>query len=125
MNGVEFRKIEPAFSDDRGHIMDLCEEQVGHVGLITFTAGAVRARHYHKKSTQYTYTLEGKIELTVYPKDKPELTETIIMDEGSFVSIAPEIVHVYKALDDSVIIDMTTLSRNADGYEADTVRVEA
>ena len=123
MDGVITRKIEPAFTDTRGDISDIVEEPVGHVGHITFTKGAVRASHYHKQSTQYTFTLYGKLELLVFPKDKPGEREVHILEAGDFASIEPGIVHTYRALEPSAIIDMTTLSRLDNGYEEDTVRV--
>jgi len=32
-------------------------------------------------------------------------------------------VHTYEALNDACMLDITTLSRNDDGYEKDTIRV--
>jgi quercetin dioxygenase-like cupin family protein len=124
MNGVVLKKAEPAFVDDRGQIFDLFEEPVHHVGLITFTKGAVRAKHYHKQSVQYTYVLEGTIELIVYPNGQPEKQEVMEMAPGAIVSIDPGIVHTYRAKTDARILDLTTLSRADNGYEDDVVRVE-
>ncbi|MBY0539783.1 cupin domain-containing protein [Patescibacteria group bacterium] len=119
---VEHKTLTPAFSDARGDIFDLLEEKVGHVGMITFTKGAVRANHYHRESTQYSYVLEGKIRLTTYAVDGSQKEETILVP-GSFSRIPPLYVHRYEALEDSKILDMTTLSRTDDGYEQDTVRI--
>jgi len=115
-------KIKPAFSDKRGDISDLLEEKVSHVGLITFKRGAVRGNHYHKKSTQYTYILKGKIKfVTSYTNGKNK--KHFILKEGTFTRIPPKMVHAYKALTNAAMLDMTTLSRDDDGYEKDTVRV--
>lgn len=124
MNGVKISQVTPAFHDDRGDIFDLIEAPVEHVGLITFTAGAVRAKHYHKQSTQYSYVLEGTIELIVFPKDSPETRETVEMGPGTVAAIEPGIVHTYRAKTAAKILDMTTLSRLSTGYEDDTVRVD-
>ncbi|MFA5129336.1 MAG: cupin domain-containing protein [Patescibacteria group bacterium] len=97
MQGVTVAKINPMFEDDRGKIFDLFEEPVHHVGLITFTEGAVRAKHYHKQSTQYSYVLDGVIELIVCPKDRLDDRETIELSQGMVASIEPGIVHVYRA----------------------------
>lgn len=124
MNGVIVKHIDPAFEDDRGKILDLFEVPVHHVGLITFKAGVIRAKHYHKQSTQYSYVLDGTIDLIVCPKDRLDEREVIEMTPGTAVSIEPGVVHVYRARTDASIIDLTTLSREDNGYEEDVVRVE-
>lgn len=119
---VQNYTIKPAFSDARGDIFDIIEEPASHVGLVTFKKGAVRGNHYHKKSTQYTYILKGKIKFVISGlngKNKKEF----ILKEGMFSRIPPRIVHAYKALTPATMLDMTTLSRGAKGYEEDTVRV--
>jgi len=119
---VKNYKIKPAFTDARGAISDLVEEPISHVGLITFKKGAVRGNHYHKKSTQYTYVLKGKIKFVVsdvHGKHK----KSFILTEGMVSHIPPKIIHAYKALTPAAFLDMTTLSRGTKGYEDDTVRV--
>lgn len=116
--------IKPVFSDKRGHIYDILEgEKVGHVGMITFSKGVVRASHYHLKSTQYSYVISGKIELTIATHEGKN-KKTYILNEGSFNVIPPKTYHRYKALTKAVILDLTTMSRNDNGYEKDTVRIE-
>jgi len=115
-------KIKPAFTDKRGDINDILEEQVGHVGLITFKKGAIRGNHYHKKSTQYTYILKGKIKFVTSDINGKHRKE-FILEEGTFSRIPPQVVHAYKALTSAAMLDMTTLNRKDNGYEKDTVRV--
>ena len=119
---VQNYKIKPAFSDTRGRIFDIVEEPISHVGLITFKKGAIRGNHYHKKSTQYTYILKGKIKFVV-SGIKGNNKKTFILTEGMFSRIPPKIVHAYKALTPAAMLDMTTLSRGVRGYEDDTVRI--
>ena len=115
-------KIKPAFSDKRGDINDILEEPISHVGLITFKKGAIRGNHYHKKSTQYTYILKGKIKF-VTSDIKGKNKKTYTLTEGMFSRIPPKMVHAYKALSSAAMLDMTTLDREDDGYEKDTVRI--
>jgi quercetin dioxygenase-like cupin family protein len=119
---ITIRTVEPAFSDDRGSITDVLDVPVSHVGLINFTKGAVRAKHYHKQSTQYDYILSGSIRLVVCKPDGSE-REDHVLSPGMATEIPPGIVHTYIAEEASAMIDITTLNRLADGYEADTVRV--
>jgi quercetin dioxygenase-like cupin family protein len=115
--------VQPVHTDERGSIFDLIEDTVGHVGFITFKAGAVRANHYHKVSTQYSYVLKGEIELTTANVDGSN-RKVERLTKGMLTKIPAEVVHAYKALTDAEILDMTTLSRSDDGYEADTVRMQ-
>lgn len=120
---IKIRKVEPAFSDDRGKIIDVLDKPIGHVGYITFTKGALRAKHYHKKSTQYDYILSGKIRLVVCQSDGSE-REDHVLESGMATEVPPGIVHTYIAEEDSSMIDITTLSRADNGYEEDTIRVD-
>lgn len=120
---VKITKIEPVHTDDRGSITDVLNEPIGHVGYITFTKGALRAKHYHHESVQYDYILSGKLRLVVCQPDGSE-REDHVLEPGMLSEVQPGIVHTYIAEEDSVMIDMTTLSRKDDGYEEDTVRVD-
>ncbi len=115
-------KITPVFTDTRGSIFDVLEEKVGHIGIITFNKGVTRANHYHKKSIQYSYVLEGKLKLTVSGVDGSN-RKVVTLTPGMMTTIPAKTIHTYTALMKSKIIDITTLSRNDNGYEKDTVRV--
>ena len=53
------------FKDKRGEILDIfTKNPKDHCTLVTFNKSAIRGNHFHKKSTQYTYILSGK--LTMY-----------------------------------------------------------
>lgn len=120
--GVEISTIAPVHTDARGSIFDIVEEMVGHVGMVTFTPGAVRGNHYHFKSVQYNYVLSGTVTLTVEDQAR-HVKEEYVLSEGSFARIPAGVIHTYSAQDDAVMLDMNSLSRGADGYEADTKRI--
>lgn len=121
-HGILNQTVPPVFSDDRGDIFDLIEDKVGHVGMITFKKGAVRGNHYHKKSTQYSFVLDGEIKMTLTDVDGSNARETILKS-GSLSKILPLTVHTYEALSDARMLDVTTLGRTDDGYEKDTIRI--
>ena len=125
MSAINITSIQPAHTDDRGSITDLINtnEAIYHIGLITFTPGATRANHYHKVSTQYDYILEGEIELATKDVDADGI-DTVTLKAGDLVSIPPNTIHAYRAITPTSMIDMTTTSRDADGYEDDTYRIE-
>jgi quercetin dioxygenase-like cupin family protein len=124
LKDLKIEKIEPVFEDKRGKIIDILDdEEILHVGIITSNKGAVRGNHFHNIAKQYNYILKGVMELTVKEsinsKDQPE---THILEKGHFVYIPPKVIHSLKALEDSVFLDLNTVSRSGDGYEDDTIR---
>jgi len=126
MSTVRITKLAPVHEDERGIITDIlntAEDPAYHIGVITFAEGAVRANHYHKVSTQIDYVLEGKIELATKEANNPDAeVRTVILEPGDLAHIPANIIHAYRAVTPATIIDMTTRSREADGYEDDTVR---
>ena len=122
MNGVIVKKIVPVFFDERGVITDLINERINHVGLITTLEGNVRGNHYHKKSIQYSYILSGKFEVLLAEINNLKRVEKIILNSGEIIIIEPNIVHTFKAIEDSTMIDMISESRAKEGYEEDTIK---
>ncbi len=123
MKGIIVKKIDPVHRDDRGIIVDLLNESIEHVGIITSKKGAVRGNHYHKTSKQYTYIFSGSFEVLLRPFDNLEQKETLILKTGDLIEITPGIVHTFTAIEDSTLIEMDTLSRALEGYEKDVVRL--
>ncbi len=124
MEGITVTKLKPVHIDERGSITDLINKKVNHVGFIVTEKDTIRGSHYHKLSIQYNYIVSGKFEVTVANKDKPNETEKIILEEGDFITILPGIIHVFKALEKTVLIDIISESREGTGYEDDVVRVK-
>lgn len=123
MEGVTIEKINPVYEDNRGRITDLLNEPINHVGFITTKEGEVRGRHYHKESIQYSYILSGKFEVVLAKPDNLSKVEKIVLNKGDLITISPNNVHAFIALEDSDMIDMISLSREGVGYENDVVRV--
>ncbi len=123
MSLIKVKKLEAVHTDERGSIFDVLNKEVAHIGMITFKEGVVRANHYHHKSTQYDYIVSGKLKLVVCLPDGSQ-KEEYVLESGMTTEVPPGIVHAYKALEDSIMLDITTLSRENSGYEDDTVRVD-
>jgi len=124
MTIVIIKSIKPVFTDERGEISDLLNEKINHVGFITTKKGVVRAKHYHKQSTQSSYILKGKFEVIIADPNNLNDKEKFILNAGEIIIIPPNTVHAFKALEDSDMIDMISLSREGAGYEDDVVRVD-
>ena len=50
MSTVTITTLDPVHTEDRGSITDLINttDPFHHIGMITFTEGAVRANHWHQ-----------------------------------------------------------------------------
>ena len=122
--GAKLKKIDPAFMDERGIISDLLNENIAHVGLITTEKDAVRANHYHKLSTQFSYILSGSFEILLAPADQPINVKRVEVRAGEMITIPPNVIHRFKAIERAVMIDMVSESREGTGYEDDVYRVK-
>jgi quercetin dioxygenase-like cupin family protein/SAM-dependent methyltransferase len=121
--GVSVKKIDPAFMDERGVIVDFVNTNLKHVGMITTEEKVVRGNHYHKKSNQYTYILSGSFEVLLAPSNQPANVKKVVVRAGEMISIPSGVIHQFKAIERSVMIEMDTESREGSGYEDDLFRV--
>jgi quercetin dioxygenase-like cupin family protein len=110
-------------SDDRGIIIDLIENQtINAITYISFTKGAVRANHYHKKTTQWNYVTKGSIKLVTQFGDE-EIKE-LILEKGDFAVTTPMEKHALVGLEDAEMLVFTEGPRGGKEYESDTFRLE-
>lgn len=116
--------MKPTFTDDRGTITDVLLEHVDAVTHITFTEGAVRGNHFHRKTIQYDYVLYGELMLVTkkYPSAKQDDAE--IIRPGTLITHKRGTAHAYKALTDACILSMTRGPRRGPSYECDTYRLK-
>lgn len=126
-----FRNIKPEFVDERGGITRVLDDGravVRSVLFITSKKGSIRANHYHKKDSHFSYLLSGSMEYTEQPVDssgKPYgRKETVILRAGDMVYSAPMVIHAMRFLEDSAFLALATESRHQTAYEEDTVRVK-
>jgi quercetin dioxygenase-like cupin family protein len=115
--------VPVAFSDERGEIIDLIEnEEINSITLITFTRGAVRGNHFHKETTQWNYLMTGKIRLvTQIPGEA--VVETVMLP-GELTVTRPNDRHALHALEDSRVMVFTKGPRGGKEYESDTFRLD-
>lgn len=124
MNEIKIEEIKPVHVDERGIITDILNKHLNHVGIITTEKDCVRANHYHKTSIQYNYVLSGKFEVSIAKSNNPSEVKKIILEPGMLLTIPPMIIHKFKALEKTVLLDMISESREGIGYEDDVVRVK-
>lgn len=124
MEGIKLTRLEPVHEDERGQIWDLLNKEISHVGLLTCLKGSIRGNHYFKTSKRYSYVFSGKFEATLAHADSPKQREKVIIEKGDLLEIEPNIIHTFRALEDSIMIGMDTKSREGKGYENEMVRVD-
>ncbi len=125
------KKIEPAFEDHRGIILDILnDESVDAITYISFKNNAIRANHYHKETTQWNYVLSGKLKYCNKTIDKNlfEDTDNEVFEEilypGDFCVSQPWEAHAFKGIEDSELLVLTRGPRSGMNYEKDTFRLK-
>ena len=114
--------VKPSFTDNRGMITNILEEPINSVVLITCKNGAIRANHYHKEDSHWSYMVSGKME---YYERKPNgQLEMATIEAGQMVYSAPGVPHAMKFLEPSVFLALTTRKRSKGRYDEDTIKCE-
>lgn len=121
------KNIKPFFKDARGEMFSLFDNAkapITSVLLITCKKGAMRANHYHKKDSHYSYMLSGKMEYTEKPvRGRNARKKTVIVKAGDIIYTPSMAIHAMKFLEDSAFLALTAKPRNRSAYEDDTVRI--
>ena len=116
-------RVKAAVADRRGTITDVLDgTRVECVTLVTSKKGAVRGNHYHKKTTQYTYVLEGRFRLFTQRVGRP--VQSRVVKAGELVVTPPLERHAFVALEDSLLIACAHGPRAGRSYESDTYRLD-
>ncbi len=116
--------IKPAFEDGRGSIYDVLEgNRIKHVGILISEAKSIRGNHYHKKATQWTYVIDGRIILYLRQLEQTKIKK-IEMKPGDMVELPPLTIHATESLEKSKILILTDQPRVDNGYEYDTFRIK-
>ena len=114
------------FIDDRGLIADIIyNKNINHIAYITTKKNAVRGNHFHKKTAQYTFIVDGKIEYFSKKKSKKKTIKTILK-KGDLILAKPNEIHAFKTLSkNSLMLAFSVGIRGGKDYEKDTFRVKS
>ena len=125
------KKIDTFSSDDRGEIIDIfSKDPKEHCTIVTFNKNAVRGNHYHKKSVQSAYVLEGDFKIFNVKIDKnssfdPKNIEEIDVTKGHYITHQEFEAHTYKCVSEKgKLLVFTTGIRGGENYEDDTIRLK-
>jgi len=115
-------RIDYTKKDDRGEITDIMvKEIVEYVTMITSLKGSIRGNHYHKKTDQWVYILEGKLKMLTQMPDEPVMAT--ILEKGHLAMTAPMERHAMIAMEDAAFMVFTRGPRGGEDYETDTFRL--
>ena len=123
------KHLEINHSDARGSIRDIfVSSPKDHCSIITFTPDAVRANHFHKESTQYTYVIDGEILMATRVVDQngepAGEVEQVVLGPGDLVTHPPYHAHAFRAVKASTILAFADGVRGGNEYESDVFRLK-
>lgn len=107
--------------DPRGVIEDLLLTPLDGVTRITSVAGAIRGNHVHKRTTQWTYIVSGRLLVVTEGGGHRHRREC---GPGEMICDMPGVAHAWKALEPTVVLVFTRGPRTGGSYESDTARLE-
>lgn len=115
-------EIPQKFTDERGVISNIADGNLGDVAVISSTANAIRANHYHEEDWHLSFLVSGKMLYSWKSLDTSD-SGVIEISAGSLFYTPKRTVHRMKFLEESLFIAVSKLNRNQENYEADTKRV--
>jgi len=123
------KTLKSNFKDKRGSIIDIfTNKPKDHCTLVTFNKGAIRGNHFHKKSTQYSFLISGKLILFSCKVDKNGKfigkPKKELLKPNSLITHKPFHAHAFKALEFSNFLAFADGIRGGKNYEKDTFRLD-
>ena len=99
---MEIKKINVAFSDDRGTISDIFyKSNIEHVAIIKTNDNGriIRGNHYHKQTTQHIFMTKGSLIYWYRNQDDNSPVKNIKVEEGYMVLTPPLEIHALECLE--------------------------
>ncbi len=123
------RKKKINRKDKRGYILDVfVNDPKDHCTVVSFNKNAIRGNHFHKKSKQYSFILDGKLLMYTAKVDKKGLIKRKlnrkIVKKNDLISHKPFEAHAFKAITKSTMLAFADGLRGGKNYEKDTFRLD-
>jgi len=120
--------LKNSFKDKRGTIVDIfVNSPKDHCTLVTFNRNAIRGNHFHKKSTQYSFIISGKLLMLSAKVNKKGIVigkvKKDILKINSIVTHKPFHAHAFKAITKVKFLAFADGKRGGKHYEKDTFRL--
>lgn len=87
-----YEKLTPdfCFSDDRGELVQLIHDGYKQINILESKKGVTRGAHYHKRSSEVFYVVEGSLKVTLSAKGEEEQVK---FHKNDFFLIRPGVTH--------------------------------
>lgn len=121
------KKIIPFFTDHRGEMSYIIDgdAKIKSILFVTCKKGAIRANHYHKKGSHYSYLIKGSMEYSCYDVgSKDKKIKKIKVSVGELIYTPSMVAHAMRFLEDSTFLTFDTEPRGKGKYEEDLLRVK-
>jgi len=116
-------KLKTNFKDQRGIIKDIIQEDINSITYITIKKGKIRGNHYHKKTTQWNFIINGSVKLFYKKNVFSKTIKKVLLKKNDLAVCRPNEPHAFKSLKDCEIIVFTKGPRKGKEYETDTYRL--
>lgn len=128
----EVRKIEPAFSDGRGSIFNLLEDEldIHHIEYYTSIRGITRGNHYHPNHNEAIFMIDGICRMVVKdlensnPDDPKSGLEDVVVGSNNLIICKSRVVHAQVFLEDARAIAFSDKRKDKDKYSEHTIRYQ-
>ncbi len=122
------KNLKINFKDKRGIILDIfTKNPKDHCTLVSFNKNTVRGNHYHKKSIQYSFILEGSLTMCTCKVNKSGKfigkIKKKIVKKFDLIKHDAYVSHAFKSLNKSKILAFADGVRGGKSYEKDTYRL--
>jgi len=117
-------QIPQEFRDSRGTIRNIADGSLGDVAIIESNPGAVRANHYHHDDWHFTYVVSGGITYEWTNGVESNKVHRIEFYPSELIFTPTGIPHRMKFSKETTFVAVSKLSRMAELYEKDTVRLD-
>lgn len=98
-----------------GKEVQICNNELYCGKFLHFNAGAKFSAHFHDKKNESFYVLKGRIRF-IHIGSGNALRYSRVMEVGDVVDIPRLCVHQVEALEESVVIEVSTTHQDSDSY---------
>jgi len=106
-----------SFTDGRGKLTGIMQgEKWEEINYIESLKGCIRGNHYHKKTKEGFYIIDGRIKVSLLDINT-NLKKDFIAKKGDIFVIKPNTLHTFKVLGDSRWVNMLSKAMNKDSKD--------
>ncbi len=117
-------ETDPPFTDARGSIIPIVDEEMKSSVIISSKRGTVRANHFHHTDWHYCYVFSGEIEYHHRPVGSTKPAAITVVKTGQTFFTPPLIEHAMHFTQDTVFLCLGRNPRDQKSYEMDITRIE-